>query len=149
MVRTVAGSLFGLLVAYILMPAFAALNAGPQYGFRAHAAFVLVVLVGGILGLMTRSLRRAIGNALLLTGLPALAMPLTVLLRSGGVAQATVRTPSGADAAIQPDVVALVATDVLPVVILLLGVILLFVGAMLAFGNRLPAIGRWREVRPE
>ena len=132
--RIIIGLVFGLLSGMALIPALAAFSDGQ--GNTAWIVFV-VAAIGAALGFFAPTIRRAFGRGFLILGASVFALPLSVMLLSGRVANDMMSetTASGATA-IGAGLAGTMMTGVAGFIGFFFGAILLIVGLVLSLGGR-------------
>lgn len=139
--RAIVGLVFGLLCAFLLVPAFAAF-ADADNGGVTSSLFGIVVLIGLLMGLLAPSIRRAFGRGCLALGACLFALPLSVLLLSGRSAGEMMAATEGASAteqigtAVGAGIGSALMTGASAFVGLILGGIFLIAGLVLTLGGR-------------
>jgi len=135
--RIVVGAIFGILCAFALSPALAALHSDGS-NFASISTFVIVAIMA-VLGFFAPTIRRAFGRGFLLLGLCCFALPFSAMLLSGRAANEVVSQASAdgqAAAVIGAGAAGIAVTGVATFVGLIAGAIFVILGLVLALGGR-------------
>ena len=133
----IIGLLFGAAAAMFLAPAAAAFGSDEQG--RGGMLMIVVLVIGGLLGMLAPTIRRAFGRGFLLLGASVFALPLSVLLLSGRAASdmlAETAANEQAATAVGAGIAGVLMTGASAFIGFFLGTIFILIGLVLALGGR-------------
>lgn len=135
--RIVVGVIFGIVAAMALSPAAAAFNTNSE----SSASMIMLAAVGlsVILAFFAPTIRRAFGRGFLLAGTAFIALPISMMLLSGRVANEMISAADSGEqgtTAMGAGIAGFAMTGVATFVGLIVGAIFVIIGLVLALGGR-------------
>lgn len=135
--RIVVGVLFGVIAALALSPAAAAFNSDSE----SNAPMVVLAVVGlsAVLAFFAPTIRRAFGRGFLLAGTAFIALPISMMLLSGRVANDMISAADSSSqgaTAVGAGIAGFAMTGIATFVGLIAGAIFIIIGLVLALGGR-------------